>query len=34
MSKQELRKMHRQQIERLAQAYKDARRDMRKEGLL
>jgi hypothetical protein len=34
MSKSEVRKMHRSQIVKLAQAYLDAKRDMRKAGVL
>jgi hypothetical protein len=34
MSKQEVKRMHKAQIERLAAPYLDAKRDMRKAGLL
>jgi hypothetical protein len=34
MSKQEVKRMHEAQIVKLAQPYLDAKRDMRKAGLL
>lgn len=34
MSKKEVKKMHEQQVKRMAQAYLDAYKDMRKAGVL